>query len=217
MSVKELKEFVNDKWTKNKRALVFDHLGSLKLIEKGPVLDLAAGNGLVLLELKKRGINGIGLEISDVAIAQAKNISLDIRQFDVSRPLPFKDNSFAGVLMIAILEHLYSPQKVLKEAWRVSQDYIIVCVPNFNSFPARLQVLCGKAPENNKAGKDHTYWFNPKILYSMIERTGFEVEKLEVNSFFSRVPILKNIMLYLAHKFPSIFALVLIVRAKKII
>ncbi len=211
-----LKEFENKKWASGERGLVFDQRAALQLIDKGPVLDLGCGKGILLEELKKKGIEGIGLDVSEEAVEQAKAKGLDVRQFDLSQTLPLEDSFFETVALVAVLEHLYLPQGLLKEAYRIAKSNVVVCVPNFNSLPARLQMLFGRIPENNRHSQGHLYWFSWEILKKILREAGFEIEKVKVNSFFSKVPVLKNLMQFLAQKIPSVFALVFVVKARKI-
>src|ERR1043166_2084581 len=94
--------------------------------------------------------SSVGLDISEQAVQKCKTAGLDARVFDFAgQPLPFQDRSFDSVVALDVLEHLYDPAQVLREAFRVSRKRVIVSVPNFNSLPARLQVLLGRVPENN--------------------------------------------------------------------
>ena len=110
--------------------------------------------------LKEKGIIGKGLDISEEGVEKAKMKGFDVSVFDFSNQLPFPDNSFDIVISLDVLEHLYAPENLIKEAVRVSKRHLIIGVPNFNSLPARLQVLFGAVPENNRPNKGHVYWFN---------------------------------------------------------
>ena len=159
----------------------------------------------------------MGLDISKVAVEKARAKRLDVRKFDFAdNKLPFEDNSFETVVLLDILEHLYQPEKLLREAHRVTKRNLVLCVPNFNSLPARLQMLMGKTPENNKPRQGHVYWISHSVIKDLLERNNFEIEDIEVNSFFSWVPGLKSIMQFLARTRPAIFALNFAIKARKI-
>lgn len=209
-----VRNFENKRWQNKDQGFVFKHRAGLALVKKGPVLDLGCGDGLFLFELKKRGISGTGLDISDRAVEKAQAKGLDVRWFDFSaKELPFPEDSFENVVLLDVLEHLYNPSSVLKEADRVSKGSVVFSVPNFNSFPARLQMLLGKVPENNKHRQGHIYWFSYKVMKELLRESGLEMTEMKVNSFFCRVPVLNRIMQFLAEKRPSIFALNFVVRS----
>jgi len=212
----KLESFEEEYWRKHSQQIVFRHKAALDLIEKGPVLDLGCGDGLFLEMLKRKEIAGIGLEISSAAVEKAKAKGLDVRKFDFSNaPLPFIDNSFEVAVLLDVIEHLYQPDKILKEAHRVTRYGIILSVPNFNSLPARTQMLIGKIPENNKPKQGHIYWTSYSVIKDLLKKNGFEIEKIEVNSFFSWLPGIKNLMQFLAKIRPSLFGLRFVIKAGK--
>lgn len=212
-----LEKFQDDYWKKHIQQIVFRHKAALDLVEKGPVLDLGCGDGLFLEMLKNRGIEGIGLEISSIAVEKAKRKGLNVRKFDFSNtPLPFDDNSFEVVVLLDVLEHLYQPDKVLKEIHRVTKSDFVLSIGNFNSLPARIQMFLGKIPENCKHKQGHVYWTSYSVIKELLKKNNFKIEKMKVNSFFSWAPGIKNIMQFLAKIRPSIFALNFVIKAKKI-
>ncbi|TSD05528.1 MAG: hypothetical protein Athens071412_229 [Parcubacteria group bacterium Athens0714_12] len=194
----------------------FKHKAAVELIEKGPILDIGCGGGLFLQYLKNRGIEGCGLDISDKAIELAKNRGIDCQIFDVSEKLPFEDNAFEGVTLIDVLEHLFMPEEILKEAHRVAKKYLIFSAPNFVSLAARLQVLFGRVPENNTMRKAHILWATRKVLHQLLADAGFEVEKEIDDFFYADKLILGRIFKFLAKLRPEIFALSFIIKAKKV-
>ena len=111
-----------------------------------------------------------------------------------------------------VLEHIFQPLDVLKEAHRVCTDYVYISVPNFVSFPARIQVLLGQVPENNTARDGHAYWMTQAVITDLLEKSGFKIEKLIVNTFWEKFPLMKYIKLLN----PSFFGLSFIIKARKV-
>ncbi len=213
---KELRDFESEYWAKMDQGICFRHKAAFALVDKGLVLDLGCGDGLFLNMLKNKGIKGIGIEVSEIAIKKARTKELNVRQFNfTTNKLPFPDNSFETVVLLDVLEHLYQPTRVLKEVHRVSKRNLLISVPNFNSLPARIQMLLGKIPENNKHRQGHVYWMSYSIIKDLLEESSFSIEAIKVNSFFSWVPGIRNLMQFLAEKKPSIFALNFVIKAKK--
>ncbi len=213
---KEFLKFQNLGWQEGQKELDFKHIISARLIKKGPVLDLGCGDGIFLEYLKSKEISGIGLDISERAIELAKKRGIDCQVFDLSERLPFDDNSFEVVTLVDVLEHLFMPREILKEAHRVTKNYLVLTTPNFVSLAARLQVLRGQIPENNTLRKAHVFWVTRKILHQFLKEAGFKVEEEIYDSFYSDKPILGKIFIFLAKLKPEIFSLSFVVKAKKV-
>ncbi|MBX4189742.1 methionine biosynthesis protein MetW [Candidatus Parcubacteria bacterium] len=208
------KIFENNRWSNFDSPVGFRHRAALDLIPEGTVLDLGCGDGVLLQLLQKKGT---GLDISDEAIRKANDKGIEAIVCDFSsQPLPFADSSFDSVAILDVLEHLYYPDQVLHEAARVAKKSVVLGVPNFNSLPARLQVLRGKIPENNTPHKGHIYWFNWRVLKKMLHKNGLKLDSFRVNTFWELVPFVGMITKTLALRWPSVFALSFVVRAKKI-
>ncbi len=209
-------QFENNRWQRDDQVLQFRHRATLALVESGAsVLDLGSGDGLLLALLKEKGVKGVGLDISEEGVAKARAKGLEASVFDFSNKLPFKDGTFDCVIMLDLLEHLYSPEELLKEAQRVSKDSVIVGVPNFSSLPARLQLVLGRVPENNQPKKGHIFWFNHRVLTGMFGRVGLSLAEVRVNTFFESVPGVALLTKFLARVWPNLFSLSFVAVGKK--
>jgi methionine biosynthesis protein MetW len=210
-----VEKFQNSQWQKLE-CLNFSKQTILSLINIGTVLDIGCGDGILLEHLGKKGITGVGIDISTKAIAICKERRLNCTRADITDALPFADNSFDNVILTDVLEHIFQPKLLLKEGYRVSRKYIFVSVPNFVSLPARLQVLLGKVPENNTPRDGHVYWMTYRVISDLVSSASFKVERLIVNTFWEQIPIVGLIMKILKNIFPSLFALSFIIQARKI-
>ncbi len=184
-----------------------------ELIEKGKVLDLGCGDGRLLKQLKK-GAVGTGVDLSPSAVkrCRAQKLNARVADFDGKR-LPFKNKNFDYVVMLDVIEHLYFPKETLTEARRVGKK-LIVAVPNFASASARLQVLIGKVPENNKPRRGHVQWITLSVIRKWLDEAGWEIEKLEGNYYLQRIPILNLFTRLLGKACPSLFTTAFLVVAK---
>lgn len=106
--------------------------------ENKKVLDIGCNTGILLIPLKERGIDILGIDISISDIKKAKknllqrNLSDKCVQVANAQKLPFKDNYFDVVLLSDILEHVVEPNIVAKEAIRVLKPngIVLATVPN---------------------------------------------------------------------------------------
>jgi len=208
-----VENFENKRWGGGDQKTVFRHREALSLIDAGKVLDVGCGDGLFLEMLKQGGIEAVGVDISEEGIKKCKAKNLEVSLCDLSAgKLPFSDGEFDYVVMLDVLEHLYFPEQLLREAKRVSKKYVVISVPNFSSLPARIQTVLGNVPENNRSNKGHVFWFNYIVLKKMIKNTGLSVSALSANTFWESTILTK----LLAKIYPSLFALSFVVRLEKI-
>lgn len=212
--------FENERWTRDNQEISFRHREALSLISRidgtpHTLLDIGCGDGLLLSLAQERGMEVHGLDISEKGAEKARAKGLMVTIADVSGPLPFPDSSFDVVVILDVLEHLYAPQDLLKEAARVSKRWLIVGVPNFSSIAARLQVLHGAVPENNRPHKGHVYWFNDTVLETMIRDTGLSLRETRVNTIFQNRFLFGTLVRFLARIAPNLFALSFVVRLEK--
>lgn len=205
-----VKDFEDKRWRETPQKREFRHTEAAKLAE-GATLDVGCGDGLFLKLLREKGLKAEGVDISTEAIALCRAAGFEAHQHSLDDALPFPDNSFDTVTLLDVLEHVYDPLFVLKEAERVARKSVVISVPNFSSLPARLQVLLGKVPENNRPNKGHLYWFNYPVLTALAQKTGWQIETLSMNTFspFSKFgDVAQNAM-------PNIFALSFVARLTK--
>ncbi len=96
------------------------------------VLDIGCATGLYVNELTKMGYEAVGMDFHLDFLEEAKRGPGRFVCFDVAKNgyLPFADGQFETVLVLDTLEHIEDDRKVLKEAWRVCANNILVAVPN---------------------------------------------------------------------------------------
>lgn len=212
-----IQKFQNVGWEKPLEILGFNKKMVLDNFKEKSVLDIGCGDGFLLKKLleENNSIKTLGIDISPVALEKAKENGIECRLFDITERLPFEDNSFESVLLLDVLEHMFQPKPVLKEAARTASKYVYISVPNFVSFPARLQVLFGKVPENNTLRKGHIFWTTRKVIHSLIKDCGLEIEKEVFTTFWENKPLLGPIMKVLVKIKPELFTLAFAIKARK--
>ena len=187
-------------WATRDQSLTFRHRMALAWCDAGPVLDIGCGDGLMLDALRTKGIAAVGIDHSATAVEKCRAKGLEAYRADEPRP----EKEFACTLLLDVLEHTYDPDALLSQ---VRSPQVIISVPNFVSLPARLQVLLGRVPENNRPHQGHVYWFTLGVLKALLARQGFRIERFACNTQRGLGP--------LGRAWPSLFGLSFIVLCRK--
>jgi len=143
---------------------------ALRLREAKRVLDIGAGNGLLLSLLMEFGHECHALDVMDQPAAHpdtygAKPIGFQRCNVEVD-PIPYPDNSFDAVVCCQALEHFtHSHLPVMREMHRVLKPggILEVDVPNVASYRNRSRMLRGK---NITYDYEQHYLFAKPILYN---------------------------------------------------
>jgi SAM-dependent methyltransferase len=114
------------------------------------VLDAGSGEGEGAVEIRKlTNANVRCVDVSMVAVESSLRRGLDAFQVDINNErLPFQDESFDLVYLTEVIEHLVSPDRALREIWRVlrPKGHLIVSTPNLACLPNRVLLACGLQP-----------------------------------------------------------------------
>lgn len=104
------------------------------------VLDVPAGNGLLVDAMQEVGYDALG---GDINAEREDYISVDME-----RQFPFEDDSFDAVTCLEGIEHVMSPAKLVNEIARVSKPgaVIVISTPNTMSMYSRCVSLIHGVP-----------------------------------------------------------------------
>jgi SAM-dependent methyltransferase len=202
-------------------------LKSYKLLENckpGKILDIGCMGGKSLTNLKQKGWDCYGIELSDAAeIALARGINC--LKHDVSKGIPFNDEFFDVVWAEEVIEHLMDTDSFLAEANRVLKrnGVLIISTPNIASLINRLRLLFGRNlryVQYNLNGPGHIRYYTLDLLRNQLLNHDFRVNKIMGN--FLSIPdptkrkfLRKHFLAPLGTWLPSLSEN-LIVRAEKI-
>lgn len=189
-----------------------------QLINPGElVIDIGCGDGAVAEYLTKTlKAKVVGIDFSKVAALKTSQRSVPVLLANAEFKLPLKSSSVDVVFMGDLIEHVYYPDRTLKEAARVlkNKGRIIVSCPNMGYWRYRVHYfLKGIIPETEWIEKElwnsqHIRFFNKSLLYKILRQTGFIP-----NQFIgiSRRRLDKPLL----NIFPANFGMIMVVVAKK--
>jgi SAM-dependent methyltransferase len=109
----------------------------LALAQGARILDVGCNTGPMLMPLRRRGYNVVGIDISLDEVAQAERylqkaaLPADRLAVADGTCLPLRDHSFDAILLVDILEHTDFPERIVAEARRmlVPGGWVIATVP----------------------------------------------------------------------------------------
>ena len=179
-------------------------------------LDIGCGHGGVASELIQRGYKVSGIEINKDAIKSLKSKGFEVFIKDISKPLEL-NKKFDVVMILDVLEHLFDPNFLLKEAKNAinSDGTIIVTVPLYFDIVDRFKILftgsvisldnlCYGEDNYKKIRSynyDHIRFFRPNDLIKMGEITGLKIDKIQFSAinYSGKSKLLKLIIRNRAH------------------
>ncbi len=140
------------------------------------LLDIGCGFNYKLLETLSPYIShGFGI---DFKVKEVKNLNITTINARLDDKLPFEDNKFDIITMLAVLEHLDKPLKIIKEIERVLKysGKLILTVPSKLSKPV-LEFLSFKLKIISELEiRDHKKYYNYKDLQQLFLQTNFKIE-----------------------------------------
>lgn len=176
---------------RNEARIVIDLLDPKKY-EK--ILDIGCGDGVWYINLKSKGYNVVGIDISKRDLSKLKNrtnlmeLSDNVLRCDAQN-MCFRSSSFDKIFSICVFEHIPNDNEVLKESNRIlkSGGSLIISVPR-NDFPymVKLMVYAPKTIKNllgtslikkSENIKEFRHNFDEKYIH----HRNYDIESLEKN------------------------------------
>jgi 2-polyprenyl-3-methyl-5-hydroxy-6-metoxy-1,4-benzoquinol methylase len=151
----------------------FNLIASLKTGRS--ILDIGCGTGELLNYFKQHQWEVSGIEPNDVARAFAlSSYGLDVR--NESAFAQFNMASFDVITLWHVLEHVRDLNTRLQQINRILKDqgYLIIAVPNVNSFDAEFYGAFWAAYDVPR----HLYHFTRKTMTMLVDQNGFTVQSV---------------------------------------
>jgi methionine biosynthesis protein MetW len=163
-------------WPLFKRSLMIQ----VPFIPAGRILDVGCGNGYFLKWMKEHGWESFGVEISKTGSQVAAKNGIKVFNGELEKA-KYPSNYFDVVTVNQVLEHVYSPARVIREASRVLRPngLLVVCVPNLESYEEQIFKQHWYALDVPR----HLYFFSIRTLTSLLQKNEFRIEKTLSKSF----------------------------------
>jgi len=163
------------------------------------ILDVGCGDGnfSVLLKEACNAKELYGIEISKKGVESARKKGVKCYQLDIDEEdFPFENDYFDAIFAGEIIEHLYDPDHLLDEVYRVlkPEGVFILTTPNLSSIYNRISLFLGFQPfhmgvslrynighiinTDGVHGKDHIRLFTLRSLLYLVKIHNFYVEKI---------------------------------------
>jgi 2-polyprenyl-3-methyl-5-hydroxy-6-metoxy-1,4-benzoquinol methylase len=158
---------------------------------KGKLLDIGCSAGFFIAQLKQRGWDAKGIDVSDWAAAFAREKhGVEVLKGNIDDIQVHE--RFDIITMYHTLEHLPSPLQTLQKVWGMLNDsgMLIVKGPNLASFD---RLWFGKRWDGF-ADRTHLYYFTPATYRALLEKSGFVVEKIHYR-YWNPLPAVRPLSL----------------------
>jgi 2-polyprenyl-3-methyl-5-hydroxy-6-metoxy-1,4-benzoquinol methylase len=176
------------------------------------ILDVGCGNGSFLQELDKslaRNYHYHGVDYSEYKVKKASSLPYEFRRCNLEEGIPYEDETFDVVYSGEVIEHLYNPDYMLEECYRVLKPngLLIISTPNLQAWYNRVLFFVGIQPlfyevstkssyigagplrriKKQTVPVGHLRVFNRRGLLDLIENEGFEVISI-TGAMFQSLP-----------------------------
>lgn len=191
------------------------------------VLELGCADGSFISHItQKCGGAPFGLDISPVSVRLAEKNHVKAKVHDLSKRLPFSDNSFDLVIALEVIEHLFDTDFFISEIKRVTKKkgLIVISTPNLASISNRFKLLFGHYPkylEYSTRGAGHIHLYTLPVLIHQFSNLKLKIRQATSPNFFCPFitkswfpPLFKNIAIFLGDIFPSLGSHLLLVAQK---
>jgi len=143
------------------------------------ILDTGCGDGYLVNQLRKKGLDAVGIDLSNERVSYARKRYGN--HFGVSSiyELKFEDNYFDLSIASEVIEHLEDPAKALKELKRISKKIIL-------TFPYKEKLIKEVCPHCLKRfyRSGHIQYFDQERIEKLIKQNNLRIIKTKKVAYY---------------------------------
>lgn len=147
------------------------------------VLDVGCGSGVFLRQAHAMGWHAVGIDPDYEAVCAAQGQGLDVRHGDIGCLNPGEE-SFNGVTLCHVIEHVHDPNGVIRACYRLLQPggWIWVETPNIDALGRKRYGAIWRGLEPPR----HLSIFSRAALWKVLEEAGFvDIEDLPFRCLYA--------------------------------
>jgi len=142
--------------------------------KKGRLLDVGTGFGFFLMEMKNKGWEVAGVEISKKAIDYARDVLGLTVHLGPAERIGFPDNYFDALTGFYVIEHLPYPLVFLRECYRILKPGGLLLLRYPHTTPIKNFLHVFRIRNRLYDLPAHLSDFSPKMIQQCLEKIGFE-------------------------------------------
>jgi len=139
-------------------------------------LDIGPGTGRWLHFLKEHGAAELAaVDLSREALVRAARLGAVCQEVDLENQSLGWDTDHVDITTaFMVLEHLKSPDNLIREVARVTRPdgLILMSIPNIASFASRLRLMCGRLPQAVSSDETHVRFYTHRELKKLFRDHG---------------------------------------------
>jgi len=150
------------------------------------VLDVGCGEGFLAEELTEAGNRVSGVDALPEASRQESMVAYHRADLDEGIGAVIEElegKTFDRVLLLDVLEHLRSPERLLHQCQQVLGPHgvAIVSLPNVANITVRLMLLAGMFNYTDRGilDKTHLHFYTRKTAKRLLEENGYQIAEIK--------------------------------------
>ena len=124
------------------------------------VLDVGCGDGRLAASIARARA---GVEVTGIDVLERPDVAIPVRVFD-GREIPYDDHAFDAVTLVDVVHHADDPERLLREAARVSARHVVIKDHLLEGVFAGTTLAFMDSVGNRRHGValPHVYWKKSK-------------------------------------------------------